>query len=721
MSSTPAPTIPGGRPENSPATEDVVQPAIAELIEGFMHDLSHYRDAQFYPPEHPRRLGPINSIHQTLVNHERKFRTTIHLRVHEGTIFSSNKSVDRKSRYAKELATLLRERMTLLVLIRPGVSPEEAQRFADFLISKKVSIDGPRQWSLGPNVQLFRFQTGFSDGTEILTAEEIIAPPDEAKAEEDRSPLQRLLESMEIHSRLEQLLGADRDENANLNFLKRLFEVLGHDARLDWTSFDSIREVVESSLDFLQRAKDSPGTAERLTLLSSVGVEGCDLGEAVRWQLLRRFVPGELLPELPRDETDLDSYARVQEGALPKSNGLESTRVEWNAPQIDRLKDWFQSYYANQRFVVEYLSMIVELVLQDPSREKELREGFFRQIIYSLQEDHTARKLVDFFKEEAKPDEAVSPMGWASILPPDVVESTSSVIPIDKSTTHRLLGLTDRMPKSCRTPWQVQILRLLAPPSDALATLSGGENMILDVLINMPPDSCSEPRGSDEDQIVGPSEVLRQCLALTDDYAMDVVFSVLFGPRREQAVNAGWTTVLKEITSNHSSLPSWIIGRIDALIRKDADLVMATLPLQPLTMALRDHFQGVPEEEQRELVSRLSEIDTPHVTRLLTIGLTSDSEGIRRLAREAIGTRFNHAAFIILHTLLDKQNHEEPRLDEVAHLCQMMAYYQGAAGRTALETIAHERKGLLHKWSRALRKEAGAALAAWQAEQDLKR
>ena len=108
------------------------------------------------------------------------------------------------------------------------------------------------------------------------------------------------------------------------------------------------------------------------------------------------------------------------------------------------------------------------------------------------------------------------------------------------------------------------------------------------------------------------------------------------------------------------------------------------------------------------------------MTRLLTIGLTSESDEIRRLAREAIGTRFNHAAFIILHTILEKQNHDEPRLEEVAHVCQLMAYYQGAAGRAELEKIAHERKGLLHKWSRALRKEAADALAAWQAEQDLK-
>ena len=44
-----------------------------------MRDISFYRDAQFYPPEHPRRRGRINSIHEKLVTHERKFRTTIHL------------------------------------------------------------------------------------------------------------------------------------------------------------------------------------------------------------------------------------------------------------------------------------------------------------------------------------------------------------------------------------------------------------------------------------------------------------------------------------------------------------------------------------------------------------------------------------------------------------------------------------------------------------------
>jgi hypothetical protein len=244
--------------------------------------------------------------------------------------------------------------------------------------------------------------------------------------------------------------------------------------------------------------------------------------------------------------------------------------------------------------------------------------------------------------------------------------------------------------------------------------------MILDVLINMPPDPSSEQRASDEEEIVGPREVLRKCIAMTDDYAMDLVFALLSGERRGQAVNAGWPAVLKEITSMHKSLPSWIVDRIDFLTREGADLFMATLPLQPLTLALRDHFQRASEEEQGALVTRLSEIDTRHVTRLLTIGLTSRSEPIRRRTREAIGTRFDHGSLIILQALLEKQNHEEPDLDEVTHVCHLMAYYQGAAGRTALEEITRERKGLLHKWSRAIRKEAREALSAWSKEQELK-
>ncbi len=716
MSSPPTP-ITSHSPETAPTAGAVSHPALAELIQGFMRDVHFYRDAQFYPPEHPRRLGRINSIHQKLVAYERQFRTTVHLQVREGTLFSENLPIDRGSRFATELATLLRERMTQLVQIRPGVTPEEVQRFADFLINHEVSIDGPREWSLGPNLQLYRFRSGFTEEEDMVSEEEILTQTEAIKAEDHEFSVQKFLENIEIQSRLEQIFGARQDQTVHVGFLNRLFELLRLDPRLDWKSFDKIREIIESSLDLLREAQQKPGAAERMMLLSSRELEGYHLGQALRWQLLRRFVPGDLLPALPREETDLDSYARVKEGACSESSAARPSRVEWKAPRTDELRDWFDSYCARQQYIVEYLLIAVELVLQDASLEKELRDGFFRQITYCLQEDHTARRLIDFHRDAAA---GGSTTGARTVLSPDVIESTASVIPIDRDTIHRLLTVADRLPKSCRTQWQTRLLRLLVPPSDALVTLCGGENMILDVLINMPPDPSSEQRGGDEEEIVGPREVLRKCIAMTDDYAMDLVFSLLTGDRREQAVSAGWPAVLKEITSMHKSLSSWIVDRIDVLTRGGADLVMAALPLQPLTLALRDHFQQASEDAQHALISRLSEVDTRHVTRLLTIGLTSRSQEVRHQALEAIGTRFDHGSLIILQALLDKQNLEEPGLEEVTHVCHLMAYYQGAAGRTALEEITRERKGLLHKWSRAIRKEARDALAAWKEEQDLK-
>ncbi len=191
---------------------------------------------------------------------------------------------------------------------------------------------------------------------------------------------------------------------------------------------------------------------------------------------------------------------------------------------------------------------------------------------------------------------------------------------------------------------------------------------------------------------------------------MDLVFSILSGPRRDVAIASGWASVLRELAGIHYSLPRWVEQRADELCKKDAIAVLKSLPFKQLMEGMKNWLETAREREQLRFVAALERLNTPEAARLLTIALRFRSGNVRRVALGAIGSCKNSAALEVLVDLMKTHNDNKPDLGEVRQICALLARCQGAEGRTFLSYACRQRNGLFHRWRREIRTVARQAL-----------